>query len=184
VFAASSGYGNAPTHFFEYGASNVITQVSDPLQNSTGQGAYTYFFLDLPNGQILMTDFSNQMEVYTPANQPIGTYAPVVYSPPNSIKPGNTYKLAGAQLGGRTAGAYYGDDAQMETNYPIVRFTNVNTGHVAYARSANFSSYSVAPNAPSQAMFTVPSTIESGYSLMEVVANGVASTPSLERDAI
>ncbi len=179
LFAASSGYGDAPTHFFEYGAGNTITQVSDPLQNSTGQGAYTYFFLDLPTGQVLMTDFSNQMEVYTPADQPIAAYAPVVYSAPDSLKAGGTYTLVGAQLGGRTAGAYYGDDAQMATNYPIVRFTNVDTGHVVYARSTGLSSYSVAPKALSQAVFTVPSKIESGYSLMEVVANGVGSKPSL-----
>jgi hypothetical protein len=178
LFAASAGFANAPTHFFEYSAGNTITQVSDPLQNAAGNPSYAYFFLDLPNGQILMTDFTNQMEVYTPAGTPISAYAPVVYSAPTTVKAGNTYKLVGAQLGGRTAGAYYGDDAQMETNYPIVRFTNMSSGHVAYARSKDISTYSVAPHALGQASFTVPSTIESGPSIMEVVANGVASKPS------
>jgi hypothetical protein len=179
LFAASSGYGNAPTHFFEYSPTNRITQVSDPLENSTGEGSYSYFFLDLPNGQVLVTDFSNQMEVYTPAGQPIAAYAPIVYAAPDKVKAGGTYKLVGAQLGGRTAGAYYGDDAQMETNYPIVRFTNVATGDVVYARTTDLSNYSVAPKALGEAKFTVPSTIETGSSLMEIVANGAASKPSI-----
>jgi hypothetical protein len=179
LFAASAGYAAAPTHFFEYSATNTITQVSDPLQNAPGNPDYGYFFLDLPNGQILVTDFSNQMEVYTPAGAPVTAYAPVVYSAPDSVKAGGKYKLVGAQLGGRTAGAYYGDDAQMETNYPIVRLTNVTTGHVFYARTQYLSNYSVAPYALGQAVFTVPATIESGSSILEVVANGVASKPSL-----
>jgi len=177
LFAASSGYGDRPTHFFEYHPDNVIVQVSDPLENSTKAGAYYYNFLDLPNGQILMSDFSNQLEVYTPPTPQVDGFAPVISSAPKSVQPGGSYTIAGTQLGGLTQGAEYGDDAQMATNYPIIRFTNVATGHVFYAYSSGFTSYSIAPGAPSKAKFIVPSGIETGASTLTVVANGAASAP-------
>jgi hypothetical protein len=177
LFAASAGYGIKPTHFFEVQTDNTIIQVSDPLENSTNRGAYVYSFLDLPNGQVLMSDFSDQMEVYTPPTAQVNSAAPIISSAPSTIQPGGTYTLAGSQLGGLTQGAGYGDDEQMATNYPIIRITNTATGHVFYARSTNFSLYSVARNAPSQATFTVPSTIETGASTLVAVANGVASAP-------
>jgi len=71
LFAASAGYGNNPTHFFEYGTDNTITQVSDTQLYAGVSGAYYYNFLVLPNGQILSTDFSRQAEVYTPAGAPV-----------------------------------------------------------------------------------------------------------------
>jgi hypothetical protein len=177
LFAASSGYGEVPTHFFEYTPNNVITQVSDPLENSTKRGAYTYSLLDLPNGQVLMSDDSPQLEVYTPPDTQVNAYAPIINSAPTTVQPGGTYTLSGLQLGGLTQGVGYGDDAQMATNFPIIRFTNVASGHVFYARSMDFSAYSVAPNAPSAASFVVPATIETGASKLAVIANGVASAP-------
>ena len=59
LFAASNGYGDPGTHFFEFSSAtsspaNSIAQVSDPLENASTQGAYTYNLLELPNGQILM----------------------------------------------------------------------------------------------------------------------------------
>ena len=177
LFAASSGYGEAPTHFFEFDPNNVIVEVSDPLENSKDRGAYTYSLLDLPNGQVLMSDFSSQLEVYTPADPQVDDYAPIITSAPKTVQPGGTYTLAGLQLGGRTQGVGYGDDEQMATNFPIIRFTNMASGDVVYARSMDFSGYSVADNAPSAASFTVPTGIETGASKMSVIANGAASAP-------
>ena len=71
LFAASSGYGGHPTHFFEFTTGNVINQVSDPVDNASTSGAYYYNFLVLPNGQILSTDFSKVAEVYTPVGAPV-----------------------------------------------------------------------------------------------------------------
>jgi len=151
--------------------------VSDPLENSKDRGAYTYSLLDLPNGQVLMSDFSSQLEVYTPADPQVDDYAPIITSAPKTVQPGGTYTLAGLQLGGRTQGVGYGDDEQMATNFPIIRFTNMASGDVVYARSMDFSGYSVADNAPSAASFTVPTGIETGASKMSVIANGAASAP-------
>ena len=177
LFAASDGYGGHPTHFFEYSSTNTIAQVSDPILNAGTSGAYYYNFLVLPNGQILMTDFSRHAELYTPAGAPISKWAPAIYNAPTTIAGGKTYQLAGEQFSGITQGAYYGDDVQGATNFPIVRITNVASGGVAYARTSNFSTMSVAPKTLASANFTVPTGIAAGPSMMEVIANGIASTP-------
>lgn len=177
LFGASAGFGQAPTHFFEVAADNSITQVSDPLLHSETQGAYTYFFLDLPNGQVLMSDFSRRLEVYTDSGTPISSWAPVIASVPATEKAGGTYRLIGTQLNGRTQGAEYGDDAQMATNYPIVQLTNASNGHVFYARTSKFSTYSVAAHIAGSADFTLPANIERGSYTLVAIASGNASAP-------
>ncbi len=178
LFAASAGYGRPPTHFFEYGTDFSITQVADPLLHSTGQGAYSYFFLVLPTGQVMASDFSGKLELYTSPGTPVAAWAPKIYHAPANITRGTTYTLSGAQLGGRSAGAYYGDDAQMATNFPIVRIRNVATGHVFYGRTTNFT-VSVAPNELGRTKFSIPANAETGPSTLELVANGIASAPQL-----
>jgi hypothetical protein len=175
LFAASAAYGGKPTHFFEFTTTNTIQQVSDPLFNSVSGAAYYYNFLDLPNGQVLMTDFSNQPEVYVPAGSPVADVAPTITKSPAKIVGGRSYPIFGKQLNGRSQGAYYGDDAQMATNYPIVRITNIASSDVVYARTVNHSTMTVAPNARGYTHFTVPTGIEKGASSLVVIANGVAS---------
>lgn len=178
LFAASSGFGQKPTHFFEFSATNAITQVADTLRNAGNSGSYYYNFLVLPNGQILATDFSANAEVYTPAGPPIAAWAPTIRKVPAKLRPGQTYTLKGEQLNGRSQGAYYGDDAQGATDYPIVKIVNTATGDVSYARSYDFARMSIAPHAhDNSAKFTVPATIETGPSSLYVVANGIASAP-------
>ena len=96
---------------------------------------------------------------------------------PASLKGGTTYRLSGSQLTGLTAGAYYGDDYQSATNYPIVRITNNKTQHVFYARTANFTDMGIKPGQKSSADFTPPVGIEKGPSSLVVIASGFASTP-------
>jgi hypothetical protein len=175
LFAASAGYGQAPTHFFEFTSKNAIEQVADTLDNASSSGSYYYNFLVLPNGQILSTDFSNITEVYTPVGTPKASWAPKITSHPSKVTPGDSYTISGTQFNGLSQGAYYGDDSQTATNYPIVRITNVGTGHVFYARTANHSTMSIAPGAAGSTTFTVPATIETGASELVVIANGIAS---------
>jgi hypothetical protein len=58
----------------------------------------------------------------------------------------------------------------------LVRIMNNSTGHVFYARTANHSTMSIAPHTKGSTTFTVPGSIETGASTLEVVANGIAST--------
>ena len=176
LFAASAGYGGSPTHFFEFTAQNTIQQVADDVFYSERSGAYYYNFLVLPNGQILSTDFSKIAEVYTPTGSPNPAWAPTIIDYPASVNPGGYYQITGIQFNGLSQGADYGDDAQMATNFPLVRITNNATGHVFYARTANHSTMSIKPGAHGSTTFTVPGDIETGPSVLVVVANGIASS--------
>lgn len=175
LFAASAGYAQSPTHFFEL-AGKKITQVSDPLLNANKSSSYYYNFLVLPNGQILSTDFSSTAEVYTPVGAPLAAFAPAITSAPSSVTSGTTYTLKGTQLSGVSQGAYYGDDAQMATNYPIVRITNTASGAVVYGKTTGFTP-SVKAKLKSTTSFSVPAGIQTGASTLVVIANGVASAP-------
>jgi hypothetical protein len=175
LFAASAGAGSQPTHFFEYGSLDTIKQVADTVFCASEEPAYAVNLLVLPNGQILATDLCNAPEFYTPAGVPKSTWAPVITSHPKKVAPGDSYTISGTQFSGLSQGAYYGDDVQGATNYPIVRITNVASGHVFYARTANHSTMSIAPGTAGSTTFTVPATVETGASYLAVIANGIAS---------
>lgn len=178
LFAAAPGYTDAGTHFFEYTAANTVTQVQDPLQNASSTSAYNYNFLVLPTGQILMTDSSDTPEVYTPVGTPNANYAPVISQVASTIAPGSSANaISGTQFNGLSQGADYGDDVQTATNYPIVRITNTQSGHVFYARTYNHSTMSVAPGQAGSTTFSVPASIETGPSTLVVIANGISSAP-------
>ncbi|HVC31461.1 MAG TPA: hypothetical protein VND24_09765 [Steroidobacteraceae bacterium] len=133
--------------------------------------------LVLPTGQILLTDFSNDIEIYTPAGGPKPEWSPVVLFTPPVLAPGHTYPLAGIRLSGMSQGAAYGDDAQAATHFRIVRITNLKTGHVFYGRTHDFSSVAVASHDIAWTRFDVPADQEPGPSTLEVVASGIASEP-------
>jgi hypothetical protein len=57
---------------------------------------------------------------------------------------GGSYVVSGHLFNGLSQGAAYGDDAQSATNYPLVRITNLGTGHVFYSRTHDHSSMAVA----------------------------------------
>jgi hypothetical protein len=180
LFAASSGYGDSPTHFFEYTAGGLINQVADTLLYASESGAYYYDFLVLPNGQVLATDFSNTPEVYTPKGSPNAAWAPVISkvngkATPTDVTHGDTYIVSGTQFNGLTQGAAFGDDEQGATNYPIVRLTNKASHHVYYARAINPNTASIAPGVSTSVNFTVPETMELGPAALVVIANGIAS---------
>jgi len=68
-------------------------------------------------------------------------------------------------------------DVRADTNYPLVRITNSMTKHVFYCRTHDHSSVAVQSQLSSYTYFDVPSTVELGASILEVVASGVASLP-------
>ena len=174
VWTSDSSY-PAPTHFFTFDGA-TFTQVGD-VADSSQLSSYEMNFLVLPSGQILgvETDFANT-EILPPIGSAKGAWAPydIVLSS-RTLTAGDTYTLTGKQLSGLTQGAAYGDDAQADTNFPLVRITNDATGHVFYARTFGFGR-SVAPAAAGAASFVVSAKTEAGAGTLEVVANGIAST--------
>ena len=83
------------------------------------------------------------------------------------------------RMNGITQGAYYGDDEQTYTNYPIIRLTYQDTNHVQYCRTHDQSSRAIGPDKTGITLFDVPATAERGLATLEVVANGIASPPIL-----
>jgi hypothetical protein len=177
LMMASPGFGGKPSTFLEWNGES-LTAVSGPPQASVD----TSFFgnmLVLPTGQILFTDFSNDVEIYTPAGAANPAWYPMIREVPRVIRAGGSYELTGVRLNGMSQGAFYGDDIQSATNYPVVRLTNLRTEHVFYARTHDHSSMAVASKSVVSTHFDVPADMEPGLCAVEVIASGISSRRKL-----
>jgi hypothetical protein len=175
LMAASPFFGPPGVEFFEWDGTSLTEVPGTP--NAPFEPSYPLNMLVLPTGQILQTDFSNDVEIYTPAGTYEKAWAPKITSAPTFIGRGHTYQLSGTLLNGVSQGAAYGDDIQAATNYPLVRLTNVNTHDVIYARTHDHSSMAVASPDVVSTNFDVPLGAEPGNNTMVVVANGIPSAP-------
>jgi hypothetical protein len=168
------GVANPPTTFYEFDGSK-FTKVPGPpneAQDTTESGS----MLILPSGQIFFTDGSSDVELYTSNGQPQNAWKPTIAAVPKELTRGSTYLITGTQFNGLSQGAMYGDDAQMASNYPLLRITNRASGHVVYARTHNHSTMAVATGTkPVSTYFDVPAGMETGSSDLAVVANGISS---------
>ncbi len=174
LIEASPGVYKTPAHFFVSNGA-TITQVADPPYASD-LSSYDGYMLVLPTGQVLLNDYGI-LDIYTAGGTPQASWLPKVTSVPGTLVPGGSYRVTGTQLNGLTQGAYYGDDFQSATNYPLVRIENTESGHVFYARTFGMSSMSVTPGATSSAEFSLPPDLPSGAATLTVVASGFASAP-------
>ncbi len=180
LMMASPNFGSMPSFFFEWDGKQ-LSQVPGP-PNAPSDSSFFGNMLVLPTGQILLTDFSGDIELYNPTITPEDrelerSIAPVVLFTLPVMAQGGSYEIFGIRFNGVTQGAAYGDDVQAATNFPLVRITNLKTSHVFYSRTHDHSSMAVASNALVSTHFDVPAAQEKGPSLLEVVANGVASRP-------
>jgi len=174
--AASPGVFNAPTRFFEFDGASLIPEPQTP--NADSNPSFVNTMLILPTGEVLMTDFSSDVELYTPAGAPDNAWRPTITSFPGQIAPGASYAITGTQFNGLSQATGYGDDSTNATNYPLVRLTNTLSGHVFYARTFGHSTMAVATGAlPTSTHFQAPANLESGTYTLEVVTNGIASLP-------
>ncbi|MGH6889084.1 MAG: hypothetical protein ACREHF_07810 [Rhizomicrobium sp.] len=130
--------------------------------------------MPLPTGEVLVGGTA----VYTPSGTYNAAWAPTISNFPSSVTRGQTYQIAGTQFNGLDQGGAFGDEFETHTNYPLVRITNTGTGHVFYCRTHDHSSMGVATgNKTITTNFDVPSGMETGAGTLEVVANGIPSTP-------
>jgi len=163
--------------FFEWNGKK-LTKIAGP-PNSASDGAFYGHFLELPTGQLLFSDFTTDLEVFTPKGTFNAAWEPKITSVPTTLTHGKSYVVKGTQFSGFTNGAAYGDDFQDSTNYALVRITNTATKHVFYAKTTNPSSYGVQTGSLVETTnFTVPSGIETGASTLQVVTNGIPSVPT------
>lgn len=206
LVATSPGVFMTPTHFFEWDGTTFDEVAAPP--NAAQDTTYQQMMLVLPTGEILMTDFSSDIEIYTPAPGIVDAAVPVVTSAPtlvtaariatqdpapppvtsalgDGVTPvadlflGQTYKLGALRMNGLTQGAYYGDDDQAYTNYPLVRLTYRDTQDVVYCRTHDHSTRAIGPDKHGTTLFDVPGGAERGLADLQVVANGIASPPVL-----
>jgi hypothetical protein len=130
--------------------------------------------MPLPTGEVLVGGFA----VYKSTGSYDPSWAPTISAFPSTVTRGSSYQISGTQFNGLNQGAAFGDEFDTHTNYPLVRITNTGTGHVFYARTHDHSTMGVATGAAIVSTnFDVPSGMETGASQLEVVANGIPSTP-------
>ena len=184
VSPASTSTSSFPNgqHFLEYtydtSASNgSFAEAPIPPANVFNPNGPSFVgrLLQLPNGQVLFTVGQSRLFAYTPDSGPLAAWAPSVIS--LSARTDGSYLLKGKQFNGLTQGAYYGDDAQMATNYPLVRLTD-DSSAVSYGRTYNHSTMGVASGSTLvSTTFVPPPALAQGHYTLEVVANGIASVP-------
>ena len=173
----SANHFPSPTSFYEFDpAANSFTQVSGPTGATYPDPTYVLRMLDLPDGRVLFSASASQLYVYQPGSAPLAAGKPIINSIGANLD--GSYQLTGTLLNGISEGAAYGDDAQMDSNYPLVRMTNLTSGAVYYARTFNWNSTSVmASNNAVTTQFALPAGLPVGNYNLVAVANGNPSDP-------
>ena len=179
------------TFFFEFDtATGVFTPTGCPtnatpgslfVPSSTKSDATS--MVDLPDGSVLYND-GGRLYIYQPDGSPLASGKPSIQT--IAWNRDGSLHLTGTLFNGISQGASYGDDAQMDSNYPLVRFID-NSGNVTYGGAYNWSSTGVQTGGKVVTTeCTVPANIMNGpgkYSL-QVVANGIASASATFYDPV
>lgn len=174
LFDTSPGVFNTGSKFFEWDGTTLNATAA--TSNAAIDSSYVGNMVVLPTGQVLFTDFSSTVEIYTPAGQPCAGCAPTIKSVATSLTHGSRNNpISGTQFNGLTQGAYYGDDNQSATNFPIVRITD-SKGVVVYCKTHGWLGGVATGTKVVSARFDIPTTINLGAASLVVVTNGIPST--------
>jgi hypothetical protein len=170
--------GIGPTSFYEYdytanSGNGGFTAAPSPGGGISGR-AQGLKFLDLPDGTVLLSTGGSQLYIYQPDGSPLPAGQPSI----NKVQwnPDGSLHITGTLFNGISQGAAYGDDEQMDSNFPLVRFSS--GGSVYYGYTYNWSSTSVQTgNRIVTTEVTVPAAVLDfpGQWSLQVVANGNAS---------
>lgn len=175
LFDTSPGVFNNGSKFFEWDGTNLNATSAPP--NASIDSSYVGGMVVLPTGQILFTDFSSDVEIYTPSGSPCAGCAPAITHLASTLTHGSkNNKIAGTQFNGLTQGSYYGDDNQASTNFPLVRITD-SAGNVVYCRTHGWKGGVAQGTTVTIAGFDIPASIHTGTASLVVVTNGIASAP-------
>ena len=137
--AANEWYTNVYFYVYNYSPTSTgsYTQENSPtggLYDPTV--SYLALMVVLPSGNVLYSHSGSDLYVYQPSAGPITADAPQISSvTPNSD---GSFTVAGYGFNGVCEGGAYGDDAQMSSDYPLVRLTSGST--VTYAETYNWNS--------------------------------------------
>jgi hypothetical protein len=170
----NAGWAGQPASVFEYDGTG-LNPVAGPA-NAATTVTYNCRFLLLPTGQVLYSTCTPKLQVFTPTGGPHHHWRPHITHVLKSLRHGHTYRLTGRQLNGLSQANAYGDDAQMATNYPLVRLKRVGSNKVFFCRTFDHSTMAVATGKKKHhTHFHVPHTIPVGHYELVVVANGIHS---------
>ena len=168
-----------PTTYYEFDyLTNTFTRISAPDgTDSLDAASYISNMLLLPDGNVLYaSQGDDQYYVYTPSGTPLAAGKPTIDTTWATTTNCDTFMATGHLFNGITEGAGYGDDWQMNTNYPLVRLSHGDT--VIYATTYNWNSTGVMRGTKKDTTtFVVPVGLAPGTYNLQVVANGNASAP-------
>lgn len=177
----------SPMFFYEFEPGpDTFAAIAGPGAALTDDPPFNARLLLLPNGEVLFSNGDDTLAVYDPGGAaPDATWLPSIVNIADgsgafvtTLNQGGSFKLIGRQLNGLSQANSYGDDAQMATNYPLVRIRHNSNGDIAYCRTTEHSSMGVATGtAVHSTTFVVPNGTATGASTLEVIANGIASHP-------
>jgi Abnormal spindle-like microcephaly-assoc'd, ASPM-SPD-2-Hydin len=173
----SAGLFQTGCQFVEYDPkTGKLTNAANPT-NCPGDSSYVGHLMILPTGQIMFTDFSGLVEVYTPASGVVSGVAPTINAISGAINsPSTNNALSGSQLNGLTENNAYGDDYQGATNYPLVKLVpSSGSGAIVWATTHDETTHSIAPGTNATTQFDLPSGVPTGTYNLTVIANGISS---------
>ena len=164
----------APTSYYEFDSlSNSFTRVTGPTGLTNNIPPYNGWMLDLPDGTVLHSFFSDQVYLYHPDGSRLLAGKPSITG--ISWNSDGSLRLTGRLFNGISTGAVYGDDNQMDSNYPLVRLSD-SAGHVYYLRTHHWSSTGVMTgNALVTTEADLSPNLPAGTYALVVVANGNSS---------
>jgi hypothetical protein len=165
----------SPSHFFDFDGT-TLTQVNEPA-SAPKLAAYQGRMLALPSGQILWSGGSaKDVEVYTPVGHAKKAWAPVISTVSTTLTRGGTnFMVSAKRLHGVSNGAAYGDDAEMVSDYPIVRITNAASGNVCFARMHDWTKNTALFDVPAATPPAWERPCDTGAGTLQVIVNGIAS---------
>jgi hypothetical protein len=171
-----------PSNVYVYDpVANTTPTLLSPQPPTNGNDTWTARFLLLPNAKVFFTGEQSALQMLTPdasLTSPDASWKPTITDAPSQLVTDHTYVLTGRQFNGLSTGSVYGDDAQMASNFPIVRLTNTSSGKVSYLRSTNFSNQGIATgNTLVTTEINVPHGLADGAYNLQVIANAIASDP-------
>ncbi len=163
----------APTEMFEFDpVTDSFTRAPTPFGAQAQEPVFVERFLVVPSGEVLFADGGSSVFAYTPTDGPSEAWRPAIAT--LAANGDGTAQLVGARLNGLSSGAYYGDDAQMASNFALVRMTD-GSGTVRYARTFGFSTMGITPGDTQSSCEISFAGIPDGRYALAVVANGIAS---------
>lgn len=173
------------------GSFQLLTGQGRPQMCTNHNSSVPGHMLLLPNGQIMLSYYTTQIEIFNPANNsPISTIRPHIATQGPLTAPINVpTALFGFQFNGLSQANMFGDDYQAASNFPIVQISEVDANcmgavvslvptandFVPYGSPQSNLPNSIQPANETGTYFTIPVGFQTGTYNLSVITNGIQS---------